>query len=184
MRSLTAVLAVLGLLLIGCSSGEEFVFGEDDLCEWVTGDALAEAASAAFDSMGEEWNGVAAVDEERSGDDGCVWVLTNESAPAGAEGSVIGMGPYLASHPPEETADYSGDDPEAKLRDDVWTTGYPGLSDGVAVKEDVLGTYVLWIEDTDNAISVGVGYPDPFDGAIQPMFVFADRILRELNWTG
>ena len=178
MRRLFAVMAAFGLLLVGCSSDDEFVFGEHDVCSWISDDAVAEAVSDAFGSMGMEWQGVAEVDDARSNAEGCVWILTSEST----DGSVwVGGSQNWAYPDTEDVVDYSGDDPTT----DGFVSGYPALNENVAVRADAFETYQFWVEGTQKALSLGVRFTDPaLNGEIQPTVLVANRILEELNWTG
>jgi hypothetical protein len=48
------LLALVGLLVGGCSSGEVFTFADDDLCAWVSEDDVASFVSEAYLQSGAE----------------------------------------------------------------------------------------------------------------------------------
>jgi len=185
------------LLVVGTSScssddAEPFTFADDDLCEWVSEDRVADFVAAEF-----AWEGTAAViDEETAPQVSCQWRLTGT---AGGDGEVHAGDASLWT-------DFSGNAYDFDTIDIVEfdrelgfveigaaVSGHPALSDGAVVHNGGFGQFAFWVPPNEEYLSLTMR---PFDddawggGAAwggddeDGFFGVADRFMRELNWLG
>jgi hypothetical protein len=182
----TAAAALLALGTLSCSSddAEPFTFADDDLCEWISEDQVADFVAAEFD-----WAGTAAELDEATGPEvSCQWRLTST---AGDYGEVQAGDASL-------WRDFSGNPSDFDIVDIVEfdqelglvgigaaVSGHPALSDGVVVQNGGFGQYAFWVTPNDEYLSFTVR---PFDDDAWDedyearFFGVADRFMRELNW--
>jgi hypothetical protein len=165
------------------TSDDVFVFGEDDLCELVTEDEVAEYARDAYEAVGEEWNGTATLTREHwfedpieyecewslSGSDGLIYVYTEPASRSG--GQTIAYAELSESHIP-----MSGTVVE-----------HPEFDDDVMIQNHAFGRYGFWVPESEGqmVLSVSLGRDVELEdyGWEVPLFVVANRFLDEMNWT-
>ena len=175
-----------------------FTFADDDLCEWVSEDEVAEFVAAEF-----EWDGTAvfegaAADRYRAAGepedpDSCHWTLTST---AGDVGDVLAGNASItwvdtsgdARHYREmEVDDFDEEVGYVEIGSAV--SGHPSLSDGVVVYNGAWGRYVFWVPPIDQYLSMFRPFSsdgDDGDWAEDEarFFGVADRFVQELGWFG
>ena len=176
-----------------------FTFADDDLCEWVSVEMVAEFVGSEFDDPE-----VTVVLDENSGEpenpDSCQWR-------------------FLASTAPDEFGSVSAEDAEF-----LWTdvnsvnheyaeaevvefveqigvndsregavSGHPALSNGVVFFDEGWGLYTFWVPPKDEYLSMSVFFPSEeskeseerdWDDYEDRVFGVADRFVQELGWLG
>lgn len=161
------------------SSEEIFVLGADDLCEWVTEEEIAQAASDAFDSAGVAWEGTATLVERGNTDWDCDWLLAGAGNAEGiTDGEVLVDIRSDVGVDPEEIIEYVEGEP--------WTGGYlsdyPGLDDDILIAPGAFGSVGFVMSDSGDALAVML-YSDEIDQTTpEPFVIVANRILDEMNW--
>ena len=170
-----------------------FTFADDDLCEWVSEDEVAEFVATEFDDPE-----VTVVLDENSGGpenpDSCQWVLTS-TAPdefgsvSAANAELPGAESIAKAGPP---VDFDEEGGFVEIGSAV--SGHPSLSDGVVVYNNAFLRYLFWVPPSEQYLEVSIlGYPseesadeDEDDWADDQARVFgvADRFVQELGWLG
>ena len=167
-----------------------FTFADDDLCEWVSEDEVAEFVATEFDDPE-----VTVVLDENSGGpenpDSCQWVLTS-TAPdefgsvSAANAELPGAESIAKAGPP---VDFDEEGGFVEIGSAV--SGHPSLSDGVVVYNGGFGQYVFWVPPSDEYLRVFVGFPregtedeDDWADYEDRFFGVADRFVQELGWLG
>jgi len=160
-----------------------FTFADDDLCEWVSEDEVAEFVAAEF-----EWDGTAVLEgasEPEEDPDSCQWRLMSTAGEAG--GVTAGNAstwedfnnePYDFSE--VEVVDFNEDLGFVEIGSSA-VSGYPSLSDGVVVHSGGFGQYAFWVPPSDEYLYLMVVIEDGDEGEF---FGVADRFVRELGWLG
>lgn len=161
---------------------EVFSFEDDDLCEWVSEDTIAEFVSGEF-----EWEGTAVEREprsqdaarERRGDVACHWVLTDSSG-----GHVTIFAP-TALEVSEGVADY--DDVGGVIVDQP-VLGHPALSEGVAYIQEPFSNPVFGVPASNEYFIMDSELPEEvpmfgYDVYWESWYVVADEIIGKLGWT-
>ena len=136
------LLALFGLFVGGCSSGEVFTFAEADLCAWVSEDDVASFVSAAYEKSGVEWDGTAVAVPPRES----AWDLSGDYCqwePTGG-GYVIARGLASASF-----GRGSG----------IAVSGYPEFDDNIIVGNAGFARYGFWVEGSDEVLGIEVSLP-------------------------
>jgi hypothetical protein len=176
MRRLTKVLAVLGLLLAGCSSGQEFVFGEDDLCVWVTEDDVTDFARDAYEAVGVEWDGEATLITDEVGEYECQWTLTGVDGEITAYSEVAGQTEEVVSY---EELDTTWVEIGANVN------GHPDFDAEVVINNQGFGQYAFLIPTSEDQLVLSVYLPIEDDSVDyeKPLFIVANGFLEEMNWT-
>ena len=175
-----------------------FTFADDDLCEWVSAEKVAEFVAAEF-----EWDGTAvlegaAADRYRAAGepedpDSCQWTLTST---AGDVSDVLAGNASItwvdtsgnARHYREmEVDDFDEEVGYVEIGSAV--SGHPSLSDGVVVSNGAFHRYVFWVPPIDQYLRMFVSLPDNMsaeDWADDEarFFRVADRFVQELGWLG
>lgn len=181
------LLALAGILVGGCSSGEAFAFAKDDLCEWVSEDEVASFVSEAYEKSGVEWDGTAVTVPSQ----GSVWDMSGyycQWEPTGG-GYVIARGLASSSFggeatefPGTEGGDYDS------LSGPVF--GHPDFGDNIIVGNAAFGRYGFWLSGSDDALGIEMYLPMgvsdiDIDWAQQETMLFslANRFLNKMGWT-
>lgn len=179
MRRVIAVLAVLGMLLAGCSSGEEFVLGEDDLCEWVSGEDVAGFVEAEFG-----W--VATADGVTTEDAGCRWKLVDSEGVDGWVWAHEARWVDFDSNPIDlatwEVEDYADLD-DTFVPPGSAVVGYPSVGEGMVIVNGGFGQYAFSIPPGDRFLQVEVSVPEEEDwDTFEPkLYSIADSIIESLS---
>ena len=167
---------------------EAFVFGEDDLCQWVTEEDVTEYAREAYEAVGVEWDGEAVLTNQRWVEEGaeyeCQWSLSTLSG-KGFEG-VVHVETWPVP-PPEETQFVAYEDMTTTfIRIGHTIVGHPEFADDVLVTNNAFGRYGIWVPTSDDqlVIAVNLGIEDESLDWEVPTFVIANGFLEKMNWTG
>ena len=168
-----------------------FTFADDDLCEWVSEDEVAEFVAAEFDDP----EVTVVLDESDGGPenpDSCQWRFLASTAPdefgsVSAEDAEFPWTEYIAEDGPPVDFDEEGGFVEIGSA----VSGHPSLSDGVVVYNGGFGQYVFWVPPSDEYLRVFVGFPregtedeDDWADYEDRFFGVADRFVQELGWLG
>lgn len=155
------------------SSAGVFSFADDDLCEWLSSDKIAELVKAEY-----EWDGTATAGAFTDLIDGCAWELSGTPAVEGL--NTVSIGSARAGPPDEPFVDY--DDLGGAAPDiGVGIRGHPTLSDGVIYTVGGFG-YVAFGVPEHGFINVYLWVPGD-EGSHDAHFAFADALIEELGWT-
>ena len=212
MRRVLPALLIGALVATACSSdepsGEErseaspvatevaemavFSFADDDLCEWVSEEDVAEWVGAEFD-----WDGTVVEVGSTSAQVACEWTLQGTggidvvvTAGDGALWRDFGGNAYdfdarmrqagLTEYPP----------PAGVVEIGAWVVGHPAVADGVVVHNGGFGQFAFgvppgpWLqvsilsEDWDQGWDAGAA-SEVYEARY---FALADRFLQELGW--
>lgn len=180
----------------GGNGDDVFSFADDDLCEWVSEDEVAEWVASEFD-----WRGTASA--ARTGgaaDDGaCEWHLS--STEEGRESSWVGVedaaqwrdfdeNPYDFGARMTQSGVTAYPPPDGHVEIGAWVIGHPSLTEGVVVHNGGFGMYAFGVppgpylqvstllydsEDWDEGAAIA-DYEARF-------FAVADHFLQELGWS-
>jgi hypothetical protein len=170
--------------------GAAFTFAEDDLCDWITVDEVAEFFASEY-----EWVGTAElVNTADTGPDECRWRLTIAGADDYFEVSAGNADPGVLV-PYDEIVEYDG---EGVPVPGGTVSGLPSLSEGVVLQSAGWGVYSFWVPPRDEYLSLFVnrhssdgsevtGVDSSPDEEIRleeqnRFFAFADHLLQELGW--
>ena len=168
------------------SIGEEFSFVDDDLCEWVTDEDVAEMLADVFD-----WTGTLTEQPSptnRSGEqeaDNCLWVLSGNGEGVFAvhdAGQSESFGGGALDLGEVDIVEFSEDDP-GDLEIGAAVSGHPALSDGVVVFNGGFGQFAFWVPPRQEYLALVLAVPgvdDVFEG--DRFFMIADQLVRELGW--
>jgi hypothetical protein len=165
---------------------EAFSFADDDLCEWVTDEDVAEMLADVFD-----WSGTLTEQPKptsRSGEpeaDNCHWVLSGNgdghvAVYDAGQWETFGGAPFDLA-----TADivaYSEGDPDS-VELGAAVSGHPALSDGVVVYNGAFGQYAFWVPPRQEYLAFSLAVPgvsDVFEG--DRFFMVADQLVHALGW--
>jgi hypothetical protein len=190
-RSRVLAALLLAATVVACGrndDGDAFSFADDELCEWITTDEIAEFFASEY-----EWEGTAElVNTADAGPDECWWRLSAAGKDDYFEVSAGNAGVVL---PYEEIVEYEGGTVPAP---GGTVSGHPALSKGVVVQSGGWGTYAFWVPPRDEYLSllmnshsgdsqmvVGVDSSPDEQGRVQAQqrfFAFADQLLQELGW--
>lgn len=162
-----------------------FTFADDDLCEWVSEEKVAEFVGTEFDDPD-----VTVVLDENSGGpenpDSCQWWFLASTAPDGFGIISAGNAEFLWTDVNGVNHEYAEVDvvefvEEAGLIDsrDGAVSGHPSLSDGVVFFDEGWGLYTFWVPPSDEYLHVSVSFPYE-----DRLFGVADRFVQELGWLG
>jgi hypothetical protein len=164
---------------------EPFTFADDDLCEWVSEDQVADFVAAEF-----PWEGTAAeIDDATAPAESCHWRLTST---AGDVGDVYAgdatLGEEFAGNAYDlDKVDIAEFDQELGVEIGAAVTGHPALSDGVVVYNEGFGQFAFGVPPNDEYLTLAVspGDDDAWDEDYEARFFgVADRFIRALNWLG
>lgn len=154
-----------------------FSFWTDDLCQWVTEDAVAEMVSAVY-----PWSGSAELEETDYLQ--CRWRLTGDAGESGQlhAGNALSEWYSLSAELDVEPAvEYS-----EIGRADVWpfaVSGHPELSDGVLVHHEGFGQLAFWVPPREEYLAFAIlGPGEEGPGGGDQGLVLADAFLQELGW--
>lgn len=184
MRRLIVALAVFSLIPAGCSSGEAFVFGEDDLCEWVTEEDVTGFARDAYEAVGADWAGTAELIGEHWVEDGteyeCGWGLS------GSEGLILVYAEPVPQASDEEVVAY-GDQNVTNIPIIGIVSEHPEFEDDVLISNHAFGRYGFWVPSSDAQLVLSVNLEGDLELEDEhwevPLFVVANGFLEEMNWT-
>ncbi len=168
------------------SRDDVFVFGEDDLCEWVTEDEVTGFARDAYAAVGIDWTGSATLSREHWVESNyefeCEWSLPRQ----GPTGSInvytvpvsLSRGGLIAY---EDLTD-----PFIPIGGTV--TEHPDFDNHVMINNHAFGRYGFWTpaSDTQLVLSVNLGRDIDLDEDEQwetPLFVVANGFLKDMAWT-
>ena len=199
MRRSIALVAGLVLTLGACSSDptvseqssipsdEAFVFGEDDLCRWVTEEDVTGIARKAYESVGVEWDGNAVLTNQHWVEEGaeyeCQWSLTALDG-SGFEG-VIHVETWPVPSPDESPLVPYDDLTPTYFPAGVTVSGHPAFADDVLIMNEAFGRFAVWIPTSDDqlVVAVNLGIEDESLDWESPTFVVANGFLEKMNWT-
>jgi hypothetical protein len=139
-----------------------FSFFRDDLCEWVTEEAVVEMVSAEYPRIG-------SAELEETNSSRCHWRLTGDAGESGV----------LSAGDASEWVTFAAQvDAES-----FWASGHPELSDGVLVHHEGWGQLALWVPPREEYLAfamLGPGEQGP--GGDEQGMALADAFLHELGW--
>lgn len=146
-----------------------FSLADDDLCERLSADMIAELVEANYD-----WAGTATATEQFSTE--CVWELSGTPDVDGLNTVRISS----ASPPSEPFLDFDDLD-GATTTLGVGVRGHPQLSDGVIYSYGGFG-YAEFGVPEHGYVEVYLWVPGD-EGSEDARFAFADAVIQELGWT-
>ncbi len=154
---------------------EIFVFGEDDLCEWVTEEEVTDFVRGAYEAAGVEWDGEATLITGEVGNYECQWTLTDDS------------GEITALRSPGELGDqdvivYADLDEDTPVG--VTISGHPDFGDNVLISNIGWGSYAFWTTTSEDQLVLWVNLDVETDSVEweTPLFIVANGFLDEMNW--
>lgn len=178
------LLALVGLFVGGCSSGEVFTFAEDDLCEWVSEDDVTSFVNEAYEKLGVEWDGTAvAVPAQGSlwdlSGDYCRWDLTGGGYVIARGLTPASFGTGVTDYSEAEDGDYYS------LSGPV--SGHPEFDDNIIVGNAAFGRLGFWLEGSDDVLGIEMSLIDGVShndwGQTTILFSVADSFLNKMGWT-
>lgn len=163
------------------ASDDMFVFGEDDLCTWISEDEVTEFAREAYGDVGMDWNGNATLIREHWFEEPldyeCEWRLSE------SDGSI-----YVYTQPASRGLLIAYTDlrqPSIPMAGTV--TEHPALEDEVRIKNHAFGRFGFWVPASDDQMVLSVDLGVDFDSDENrweiPIFVVANGFLEKMNWT-
>ena len=174
-----------------------FTFADDDLCEWVSVEMVAEFVATEFDDPD-----VTVVLDESSGGpenpDSCQWWFLAGTAPdefgsvsaEDAEFLWTDVNSVNHEYSEAEVVEFVEEIGVIDSRDGA-VSGPPSLSDGVVFFDEGWGMYTFWVPPSDEYLSVSVVFPreesedgDDWADYEDRVFGVADRFVQELGWLG
>jgi hypothetical protein len=143
------------------SSDDMFVFGEDDLCEWVTEDEVTTFVRNAYEEVGEYE---------------CQWTLTGSDGEITAYSEVAGQTEEVVSY---EELDTTWVEIGANVN------GHPDFDAEVVINNQGFGQYAFLIPTSEDQLVLSVYLPIEDDSVDyeKPLFIVANGFLEEMNWT-
>ncbi len=165
---------------------DAFVFGGDDLCEWVTEDDVTSFARDAYEAVGVEWDGNAVLTEQHWVEDGiefeCQWRLSALSG-SGFEGLVLAETWPVSAQATNELVGYE-DLTTTYIPIGTTVSGHPEFADDVLISNNAFGRYGFWVPTSDDqlVISVNIAVDDDALDWEVPLFIIANGFLEGMNW--
>lgn len=162
-----------------------FVFGEDDLCEWMTEDVVTGLARQAYGAVGVDWAGDATLAREHWVDSDieyeCEWRLSGD----GPSGSIYVYTEPVSSLIGDLIAFEDLTDPFIPISGIV--TDHPDFDDDVLIENHAFGRYGFWTpaSDVQLVLSVDLGRGGELDDGHRwevPLFVVANGFLEAMEW--
>lgn len=165
---------------------EAFSFVDDDLCEWVNDEDVAEVLADVFD-----WSGTLTEQPSptsRSGEqeaDNCSWELSGNgdgyfAVYDAGQWETFGGAPFDLEE--VDIVAFSEDDPDW-VEIGATVSGHPALSDGVVVHNGAFGQYAFWVPPRQEYLAFSLAVPgvdDVFEG--DRFFMVADQLMHTLGW--
>lgn len=148
-----------------------FSFADNDLCEWLSSDTIAELVAAEY-----EWNGTATAVAFSDLPDGCTWELSGTPDVEGLNTVSIG-----SATPPTEPFLTYGEFTSSTPQLGVGVRGHPALSEGVIYSYGGFGYASFGVPD-HGYIQMFLWVPGD-EGTEDARLAFADAVIRELGWT-
>jgi hypothetical protein len=151
----------------------------DDLCEWVTGDEVAEYVTAAGFAVEGPATATEPVTEDTTGWD-CAWTF--------ASGEELQLG--VRNHPGrldslqelDMIVEYQ--EPGQIMQPGATVSGHPALSDGVVVENNGFLRFTFYTPGRDDVLNVSFWTEDAGneDGYEAALMAFSDSVLSDLGW--
>ncbi|MGB7877364.1 MAG: hypothetical protein WBL31_01290 [Ilumatobacteraceae bacterium] len=152
----------------------------DDLCEWVTGDEVAEFVIAAGFAVERPATASEPATDDATGWD-CAWTF------ASGEELQLGVrarpGRLDALQARDTVAEYEG--PGQIMEPGATVSGHPALSDGVVVENTAFGRFTFHTPGRDDVLNVmflTVGAEAAEAGYEAALMAMSDSVLGDLGW--
>lgn len=144
-----------------------FSFADDDLCEWITEEEIAEMVSAVYG-----WDGAATQVEPY--EFACRWELTgDEEVPP-----LVGIAESDRSDAPIRQW---ADDPSFSIGGDV-VVGHPDMTEGAGFVLGAFGDFAVGVPEDGRFVQLFVMMPEGLDDWMTDTIRLGDLVLRELGW--